>query len=182
MISGLRDNFFPLATPDHTVPYGTVLSRGAVPGTSCQATIGVVRTGRAPSGLYDSPDLTVSKCPNCRALRAEAGSLCYFTPLPSRGGYAEALAGGFPYLASQSGEQSSIGFQPVSSVDYGWLAFLSGPPISDCLDEKIEVGWWFDTGWKPMLLYAVAMSRRVRGTACEEDFHTSRASPESKVA
>jgi hypothetical protein len=82
--------------------------------------------------------------------------LCYFTPLPSRGGYAEALAGGFPYLASQSGEQSSIGFQPVSSVDYGWLAFLSGPPISDCLNEKIEVGWWFDTGWKPMLLYAVA--------------------------
>ena len=70
MISGLRDNFFPLATPDHTVPYGTVLSRGAVPGTSCQATIGVVPTGRAPSGLYDSPDLTVSKCPNCRALRA----------------------------------------------------------------------------------------------------------------
>jgi hypothetical protein len=36
-----------LATPDHTVPYGTVLSRDAVPGTSCQATIGVVPTGRA---------------------------------------------------------------------------------------------------------------------------------------
>ncbi len=66
----------------------------------------------------------------------QAGSLCYFTPLPSRGGYAEALAGGFPYLARQSGEQSSIGFQPVSSVDYGWLAFLSGPTISACLDEK----------------------------------------------
>jgi hypothetical protein len=46
------------------------------------------------------------------------------------------FAGGFPYLACQSGEQSSIGFQPVSSVDYGWLAFLSGPTISDCLDEK----------------------------------------------
>ena len=30
-----------LAAPDHTVPYGTVLSRGAVPGTSCQATIGL---------------------------------------------------------------------------------------------------------------------------------------------
>jgi hypothetical protein len=25
--------------PDHTVPYGTVLSVGAFPGTSCQATI-----------------------------------------------------------------------------------------------------------------------------------------------
>src|SRR3984893_8285380 len=36
-----------LATPDHTVPYGTVLSRDAFPGTSCQATIGVVPTGRA---------------------------------------------------------------------------------------------------------------------------------------
>ena len=43
----------------------------------------------------------------------QAGSLCYFTPLPSRGGYAEAPAGGFPYLARQSGEQSSIGFQPI---------------------------------------------------------------------
>ena len=45
-ISGLRYNFFPLARPDQTVPYGTVLSRDAVPGTSCQATIGVVPTGR----------------------------------------------------------------------------------------------------------------------------------------
>jgi hypothetical protein len=48
----------------------------------------------------------------------QAGSLCYFTPLPSRGGYAQALPGGFPYLARQSAEQSSMGFQPVSSVDY----------------------------------------------------------------
>src|SRR5580704_7048888 len=36
-----------LATPDHTVPYVTVLSRDAFPGSSCQATIGVVPTGRA---------------------------------------------------------------------------------------------------------------------------------------
>src|SRR5271154_4678580 len=36
-----------LAALDHTVPYGTVLSRDAFPGTSCQATIGVVPTGRA---------------------------------------------------------------------------------------------------------------------------------------
>src|ERR1700722_12469855 len=28
-----------LAAPDHTVPYGTVLSRDAFPGTSCLATI-----------------------------------------------------------------------------------------------------------------------------------------------
>jgi hypothetical protein len=32
-----------------------------------------------------------------------------------RGGYREASAGCFQYLARQSGEQSSIGFQPVSS-------------------------------------------------------------------
>jgi hypothetical protein len=35
-----------LAAPDHTVPYGTVLSRDAFPGTSCQVTIDVVPTGR----------------------------------------------------------------------------------------------------------------------------------------
>src|SRR5271165_4681445 len=35
-----------LAAPDHTVPYGTVLSRDAFPGTSCQATTGAVPTGR----------------------------------------------------------------------------------------------------------------------------------------
>ena len=31
-----------LAAPDHTVPYRTVLSTDAFPGTSCQATIGAV--------------------------------------------------------------------------------------------------------------------------------------------
>ena len=31
---------------NHTVPYGTALWGGAVLGTSCQATIGVVPTGR----------------------------------------------------------------------------------------------------------------------------------------
>ena len=36
-----------LAAPDHTVPYGTVLSRDVFPGTSCQATIGVVPPGHA---------------------------------------------------------------------------------------------------------------------------------------
>jgi hypothetical protein len=40
-----------LAAPDQTVPYGTVLSRDAFPGTSCQATIGVVPTGRCPFGF-----------------------------------------------------------------------------------------------------------------------------------
>src|SRR5271166_1629240 len=34
-------------TDSMIVPYGTVLSRDAFPGTSCQATIGVVPTGRA---------------------------------------------------------------------------------------------------------------------------------------
>jgi hypothetical protein len=29
-----------IAVPDHSVPYGTVLSRDAFPGTSCQTTIG----------------------------------------------------------------------------------------------------------------------------------------------
>jgi hypothetical protein len=111
------------------------------------------------------------------------GSLYYFTPLPSRGGYAEAPAGGFPNLARQSGEQSSIGFQPVSSVDYGWLAVLSEPPISDCLDEKSKlVGGSIQAG---SLCYAtlrrcqVAAGTRKR---LQEDFQTSRASPESKVA
>src|SRR5208283_2562298 len=34
--------------PDHTVPYGTVLSKDAFPGTSCQATIAVsLRDARA---------------------------------------------------------------------------------------------------------------------------------------
>jgi hypothetical protein len=36
-----------LAAPDHPVPYGTVLPRDAFPGTSYQATIGVVPPGRA---------------------------------------------------------------------------------------------------------------------------------------
>jgi hypothetical protein len=35
------ENHHGLAAPDHTVPYGTVLSRGNIPGTSCQATIGL---------------------------------------------------------------------------------------------------------------------------------------------
>jgi hypothetical protein len=38
------------------------------------------------------------------------------------------------------------------------------------------------TRYKPMLLYAVAKSWRVRESACGRVFHTSRASPESKVA
>ena len=42
-----RETPLGLAAPDHTVPCGTVLSRDAFPGTSCQATIGAVPTGRA---------------------------------------------------------------------------------------------------------------------------------------
>jgi hypothetical protein len=34
-------NISGLLRPDHTVPYGTVLSRGNIRGTSCQATIGL---------------------------------------------------------------------------------------------------------------------------------------------
>ena len=49
-----RETPLGLAAPDHTVPYGTVLSRDAFPGTSCQATIGVVPTGRA--GRHFEPD------------------------------------------------------------------------------------------------------------------------------
>jgi len=48
------ENTFGLATPDHTLPYGTVLSRDAFPGTSCQATIGAVPTGRAGRHLANS--------------------------------------------------------------------------------------------------------------------------------
>jgi hypothetical protein len=40
-----REISLELAAPDHTVPYGTVFSRDAFPGTSCLATIGVVPTG-----------------------------------------------------------------------------------------------------------------------------------------
>jgi hypothetical protein len=63
-----------------------------------------------------------------------------------------------------------------------WLPFLSGMTISAWLEEKIEVGWWFDTGWKPMLLYAVAMSAAGARKRLQDDFHTSRARPESNVA
>ena len=49
--SMIRERLWPhmaisLAAPDRTVPYGRVLSRDAFPGTSCQATIGVVPTGQ----------------------------------------------------------------------------------------------------------------------------------------
>src|SRR3984957_7924437 len=48
VVSVLSQSFSLLSfVPDHTVPYGTVLSRDAFPGTSCQATIGVVPPGRA---------------------------------------------------------------------------------------------------------------------------------------
>jgi len=39
--------FLGMLRPDHTVPDATVPSRDPSPGTSCQATIGVVPTGRA---------------------------------------------------------------------------------------------------------------------------------------
>ena len=94
---------------------------------------------------------------------------------------AEALTGGFPYLARQSGEQSRIGFQPVSSVDYAWLAVLAGPPISDCLDEnrsRLVVRYRLEA-YATLRRGHVAAGTRNR---LQEDFHTSRASPESKVA
>jgi hypothetical protein len=52
-----------LAAPDHTVPSGTVLSRDAFPGTSCQATIVLsLRDERAeisqqPLAKFTAPDL-----------------------------------------------------------------------------------------------------------------------------
>jgi hypothetical protein len=39
-----------LAAPDHTVPYGTVLSRTLSQATSCQATIGVSLRDRRADG------------------------------------------------------------------------------------------------------------------------------------
>jgi hypothetical protein len=47
--AGVRANSVKLglAAPDQTVPYGTVLSRDAFPGTSCRATVGVVPPGGA---------------------------------------------------------------------------------------------------------------------------------------
>jgi hypothetical protein len=74
-----------------------------------------------------------------------------------------------------------LGFQPVSSVDYGWLALLSGPTISDV--------WMKNRSWLVVRyrLEAYATLRRCQVAAgtrkrLQEDFHTSRASPESKVA
>src|SRR6202043_1339360 len=40
-----------LAAPDHTVPYGTVLSRNAFPGTSCLATISLALRDKSHSPL-----------------------------------------------------------------------------------------------------------------------------------
>jgi hypothetical protein len=53
-----------LAAPDHNVTYGTVLSRYAVPGTSCQATIGVVPPGQLKP---------VAKCPG-GTVRSQPGT------------------------------------------------------------------------------------------------------------
>jgi hypothetical protein len=77
-----------LAAPDHTVPYGTVLSLDALPGTSCQATIMLslwderfsprrgfdylsAYEGKPWAGLgFPGPSGRRSKCPNYRARRA----------------------------------------------------------------------------------------------------------------
>ena len=48
-------------------PTGRLFRGGRFPGTSCQATIGVVPTGRCPFVEAKSPDATFCKCPNCRA-------------------------------------------------------------------------------------------------------------------
>jgi hypothetical protein len=53
-----------LAAPDHAVPYGTVLSMDAVPGTSWQATIGVVPPGQLKP---------VAKCPG-GTVRSQPGT------------------------------------------------------------------------------------------------------------
>jgi hypothetical protein len=44
-----------LAAPDHTVPYGTVLSRDAFPGTSCQATINLSLRDKSHSPIRLTP-------------------------------------------------------------------------------------------------------------------------------
>jgi hypothetical protein len=83
------------------------------------------------------------------------------------GGARKPSAGGFAYLARQSEEQSSIGFQPVSNGDDGWSAFTSRRMTP--AEQNSKVGWWFDTGWKQMLLYTVAMesggSSTIRSTS-----------------
>jgi hypothetical protein len=74
-----------------------------------------------------------------------------------------------------------LGFQPVSSVDYGWLAVLSG--------RRFRIVWMKNRSWLVVRyrLEAYATLRRCQVAAgtrerLQEDFHTSRASPESKVA
>src|SRR5580698_5457122 len=62
------EKYLCLAAYNHTVPYWTVLSRDAFPGTSCQVTIGVVPTGRSPFGFGPkSPDVTFCKSPTVDA-------------------------------------------------------------------------------------------------------------------
>jgi hypothetical protein len=56
-IENLLYDFGPLglAALDHTVPYGTVLSRDAFPGTSCQATISLSAIVRRLSNVGEPP-------------------------------------------------------------------------------------------------------------------------------
>src|ERR1700720_3444257 len=48
-----------LAVPDHTVPYGTVLSGDAIPGTSCQATVGCPSGTLWSTGRHTQQDLAI---------------------------------------------------------------------------------------------------------------------------
>jgi hypothetical protein len=87
-----------LAAPAHTVPYGTVLSRDAIPGTSCQATIGVVPPGhgsrhvatalaRAKLARSSSPTRGDGRCSNPfkshKRWPFQRRSGCGFQPLAS---------------------------------------------------------------------------------------------------
>ena len=54
---GNKETPMGLAAPDHTVPYGTVLSEDAFSGTSCQATTGM--------SLRDVTPIVGQNIPNC---------------------------------------------------------------------------------------------------------------------
>jgi hypothetical protein len=74
--------------PDHTVPYGTVLSRDAVPGTSCQATIGCPYGTRLQT--FRKQHLAKACCENVpegrcdRSLARSAWDRCATPKEPSR--------------------------------------------------------------------------------------------------
>jgi hypothetical protein len=80
--------------------------------------------------------------------------------------------GVFQYLARQSGEQSSIGFQPVSSHQPASLFVSRRSGVILLEQEREQPSSTFDTGWKPVLLYAVAVRSGYEEARLQGNFNT----------